>query len=206
VAAVAAVGVTVLLAAASVPLYFLTNQNWLVDGGENVAVAVLFAVAGFVIVRRQPRNPVGWILLVAPAGSQLLPADAGSYAQLAYRPGHRLPMGAVALLLEYSWAPVARSRKTVPAREIMEPISRYHTHSAALELTAPMRHRGGHRAKMCLFSALCRLLPREANLARKPGSGGDCLGPLLRDLDRSYLFCLGKRDQGNPIHENSGPI
>jgi hypothetical protein len=64
-------------------------------------------VAGFVIVRRQPRNPIGWILLVAPAGSQLLPADAGSYAQLAYRPGHRLPMGAVALLLEYSWAVVA---------------------------------------------------------------------------------------------------
>jgi len=107
VAAIAAAGVTVLLAAASVPLYFLTNQNWLVNGGENVAVAVLFAVAGFVIVRRQPRNPIGWILLVAPAGSQLLPADAGSYAQLAYRPGHRLPMGAVALLLEYSWAVVA---------------------------------------------------------------------------------------------------
>jgi hypothetical protein len=90
-----------------VPLYFLTNQNWLVNGGENVAVAVFFAVAGFVIVRRQPRNPIGWILLVAPAGSQLLPADAGSYARLAYRPGHRLPMGAVALLLEYSWAVVA---------------------------------------------------------------------------------------------------
>jgi hypothetical protein len=107
VAAIAAAGVTVLLAAASVPLYFLTNQNWLVNGGENVAVAVFFAVAGFVIVRRQPRNPIGWILLVAPAGSQLLPADAGSYARLAYRPGHRLPMGAVALLLEYSWAVVA---------------------------------------------------------------------------------------------------
>ena len=107
VAAIALVGVAVLLAAASVPLYFLTNQNWLVNGGENVAVAVLFVVAGFVIVRRQPRNPIGWILLVAPAGSQLLPADAGSYAQLAYRPGHRLPMGAVALLLEYSWAVVA---------------------------------------------------------------------------------------------------
>ena len=107
VTAIAAAGVTVLLAAASVPLYFLTNQNWLVNGGENVAVAMLFAVAGFVIVRRQPRNPIGWILLVAPAGSQLLPADAGSHAQLAYRPGHRLPMGAVALLLEYSWAVVA---------------------------------------------------------------------------------------------------
>jgi hypothetical protein len=60
---------------------------------------------GFVIVRRQPRNAIGWILLTAPAGLQLLPADAASYALLAYRLGHRLPFGAVALLLEYSWAP-----------------------------------------------------------------------------------------------------
>ncbi|HEY6310100.1 MAG TPA: hypothetical protein VIY52_04755 [Streptosporangiaceae bacterium] len=52
-----------------------------------------------------PRNPIGWILLTAPAGLQLLPAGAASYALLAYRLGHRLPSGAVALLLEYSWAP-----------------------------------------------------------------------------------------------------
>ena len=105
--AVAAVLVAgaVLLAAASVPLYALTHQNVLVNGGQNIAVAVLFSAVGFVVVRRQPRNPIGWILLTAPAGFQLLPADAASYALLAYRLGHRLPFGAVALLLEYSWAP-----------------------------------------------------------------------------------------------------
>ena len=97
----------VLLAAASVPLYALTHQNWLVNGGGNIAVAVLFGVVGFVVIRRQPRNPIGWILLVAPTGSQLLPADAASYALLVYRFGHRLPLGAVALLLEYSWVVVA---------------------------------------------------------------------------------------------------
>ena len=90
----------VLLAAASVPLYAMTHQNWLVNGIGNIVVAVLFAVVGFVIVRRQPRNPIGWILLVAPTGSQLLPADAQSYALLAYRHGHRLPLGSAALLLE----------------------------------------------------------------------------------------------------------
>jgi hypothetical protein len=103
-AAVLVVG-AVQLAAASVPLYALTHQNVLVNGGQNIAVAVLFSAVGFVIVRRQPRNPIGWILLTAPAGLQLLPADAASYALLAYRLGHRLPLGAVALLLEYSWAP-----------------------------------------------------------------------------------------------------
>jgi hypothetical protein len=105
-AAVLAV-LTALLAAASVPLYAMTHQNWLVNGIGNIVVAVLFAVVGFVIVRRQPRNAIGWILLIAPAGSQLLPADAASYALLAYRLGRRLPFGAVALLLEYSWAVAA---------------------------------------------------------------------------------------------------
>jgi len=105
-AAVLAV-LTALLAAASVPLYAMTHQNWLVNGIGNIVVAVLFAVVGFIIVRRQPRNAIGWILLIAPAGSQLLPADAASYALLAYRLGRRLPFGAVALLLEYSWAVAA---------------------------------------------------------------------------------------------------
>jgi hypothetical protein len=103
--AVVLVVLAVLLAAASVPLYALTHQNWQLNGGQNIAVAVLFSAVGLVIVRRQPRNAIGWILLTAPAGLQLLPADAASYALLAYRLGHRLPFGAVALLLEYSWAP-----------------------------------------------------------------------------------------------------
>ena len=105
-AAVLVVG-AVLLAAASVPLYAMTHQNVLVNGGQNIAVAVLFSAVGFVIVRRQARNPIGWILLTAPAALQLLPADAASYAVLAYRLGHRLPFGAVAVLLEYSWAPAS---------------------------------------------------------------------------------------------------
>jgi hypothetical protein len=105
--AAALVTLTALLAAASVPLYAMTHQNWLVNGIGNIVAAVPFAVVGFIIVRRQPRNPIGWILLIAPAGSQLLPADAASYALLAYRLGRRLPFGAVALLLEYSWAVAA---------------------------------------------------------------------------------------------------
>jgi hypothetical protein len=98
---------TVLLAAASVPLYVLTRQNWLVNGGGNIAVTVIFTAVGVTVVRRQPGNPIGWILLIAPAGSQLLPADASSYALLVYRQGHRLPLSALAVLLQYSWAVVA---------------------------------------------------------------------------------------------------
>jgi hypothetical protein len=106
-AAAVLVVLAVSLAGVSVPLYAMTHQNWLVNGGQNISVAVLFSAVGFVVVRRQPRNPIGWILLTAPASLQLLPADAASYALLAYRLGHRLPLGAVALLLEYSWAPAS---------------------------------------------------------------------------------------------------
>ncbi len=107
VTAAALVVLNVLLAAASVPLATLTHQNALVNAGVNIPGEVLFGIVGFVIVRRQPRNPIGWLLLVAPIGAQLLPADGTSYAQLAYRLGHRLPFGAVALLLQYSWTVIA---------------------------------------------------------------------------------------------------
>jgi hypothetical protein len=95
------------LLAVAIVLSGLDHTQSVLGSGPIIPIVVVYAGVGVVIARRQPRNPIGWILLVAPAGSQLLPADAGSYAQLAYRPGHRLPMGAVALLLEYSWAVVA---------------------------------------------------------------------------------------------------
>jgi hypothetical protein len=97
----------VLLAAASMPLYAVTRQNWLVNGGENIVVGVIFAVVGIVVVRHQPRNPIGWIMLVASAGSQAVPADAAAYALLVYRLGHRLPFGALAVLLQYTWTVAA---------------------------------------------------------------------------------------------------
>jgi hypothetical protein len=103
-AATALVVLGVLLAAISIPLYATSRQNWQVNGGENLVVALIFAAVGVAIVRRQPRNPIGWILLAATTGSQLLPADAQSYALLVYRLGHRLPFGPVAVLLGYSWA------------------------------------------------------------------------------------------------------
>jgi hypothetical protein len=102
-AAAALVACAVLLGAASVPLYAMTRQNWLVNGGGNIAVALIFDAVGFAVVRRQPRNPIGWLLLAATIGAQLLPSDAASYATLAYRLGHHLPLAAVAVLLGYSW-------------------------------------------------------------------------------------------------------
>jgi hypothetical protein len=92
----------VLLAGASVPLYAVTHRNVLAAGGENIALAVIFGSAGLVIARRQPRNPIGWLMLAGP-GLELLSVDGTLYAALTYRPGYHLPFGVVGILLDSSW-------------------------------------------------------------------------------------------------------
>ena len=67
-------------------------------------VELAFAVVGLLVALRQPRNAMGWLLL---AGSVLVALNfaAAYYAELDYRLGHHLPLGAVALVLQPSWAP-----------------------------------------------------------------------------------------------------
>jgi hypothetical protein len=78
----------VLLAGASVPLYAVTHQDVLANGGENIALAVIFGSVGLVIAWRQPHNPIGWLMLAGPALA-LLSIDGTLYAALTYRPGRR---------------------------------------------------------------------------------------------------------------------
>jgi uncharacterized membrane protein len=62
-----------------------------------------FALVGFVVARKQPRNPIGWImLLLAPIF--MLSSDAGMYSVMIYRLGHTgLPLGRVAVALTQLW-------------------------------------------------------------------------------------------------------
>ena len=62
-----------------------------------------FTAVGVVVVRHEPRNPIGWMLigvaLAVPAGN-----DGSTYADLDYTLHHgHLPLGHVALLLSSSW-------------------------------------------------------------------------------------------------------
>ncbi len=91
------------LAAALVPLSILARQNPATNGGETLVV-LPFAAAGFVVARRQPGNPVGWLLLTF-AACFLLSNDSGFYAAAVYRLGHHLPLGAAALVLYELWGP-----------------------------------------------------------------------------------------------------
>jgi hypothetical protein len=67
-------------------------------------LTLVFAVVGLLVALRQPRNSMGWLLLAASVLIQLNFA-ASYYAELDYRLGHHLPLGAVALVLQPSWAP-----------------------------------------------------------------------------------------------------
>ena len=94
--------VAALSTVATIPLSILANQN--VDGAIAVVIGVPAAAVGAVVARRLPRNPLGWLLLAV--GTCLVLANDGSdYALLAYRLGHRLPLGMVALGVNQLWGP-----------------------------------------------------------------------------------------------------
>jgi hypothetical protein len=62
-----------------------------------------YGIVGFVIARRQPRNPIGWILLAILLAIALGGA-AGQYALLYYHQGHRgLPLPRVGVFLAALW-------------------------------------------------------------------------------------------------------
>jgi hypothetical protein len=96
--AVAAACVVVLLAAAVGPLTSLTHSESGWSSAEQILEYLPLAAVGYLVARRQPRNPIGWLLLAAPAGV-FLSDDAGPYVLLVYKLGHRLPLGPVAAVL-----------------------------------------------------------------------------------------------------------
>jgi hypothetical protein len=96
--AIAVAAVVVLLAAAVVPLTLVTHSESGWSSAEQAAQYLPLAAVGFLVARRQPRNPIGWLLLAAPAGV-FISDDASVYVLLAYRLGYRLPLGPVAAVL-----------------------------------------------------------------------------------------------------------
>jgi len=107
VAAWSLVVLIILLWAASVPLAYATR--WAGSGfGENLAafIALLpITPVGFVVARRQPANPLGWMFLALVALLEL--GGVGTdYAWLSYRLGHHLPLAEVGVVLAPAWCPL----------------------------------------------------------------------------------------------------
>ena len=69
------------------------------------SVAFVTVLVGLTVAVRQPRNAIGWCLMGVPFFS-VLNIAASTYSVLDYRMRHgTLPLGAVAVLLQPSWAP-----------------------------------------------------------------------------------------------------
>jgi len=100
------IGVVVLLAAiASLLADGFSHQLTFTNDGTTLIICGIYAVVGVVVARRQPRNPVGWLLLMGMF-LYILTGEAGSYMDLRYRLGYsHLPLGPVAVVLQSLWVP-----------------------------------------------------------------------------------------------------
>jgi hypothetical protein len=107
VAAWSLVVLIIVLLAAGAPLGFATQ--WAGSGfGENLATFIILlpvVLIGFVVARRQPANPIGWMFLgLAAVG--VLGGVGADYAWLSYRLGHHLPLAAVGVAVAPVWGPL----------------------------------------------------------------------------------------------------
>jgi len=92
-------GLVAVLIAAYAPILVLAHQFGLGTFVTPFVIEVPYAAVGFLVARRQPRNPIGWLLLVG-CGAAVLSSDAGYYAWAVYAVGHRaLPLGWLSVLL-----------------------------------------------------------------------------------------------------------
>ena len=94
----------ILLVAADTPLASATQ--WAGTGyGENLAAAIAvlpMTFVGFVVARRQPGNPLGWMFLALVAVI-VLGGVGADYAWLSYQLGHHLPLAVVGVFLAPAW-------------------------------------------------------------------------------------------------------
>jgi hypothetical protein len=96
-------GIAAVLIAASFPLSAVAHQ--LTFGGVGqVLLMIPFAAVGSLVAYRQPRNPIGWLLLVT-ASTVAGGTDAGFYSVRAYHLDHHgLPLSRLAVFLTQGWA------------------------------------------------------------------------------------------------------
>jgi hypothetical protein len=95
---------TVVLTSAAAPLAVAAHQNPVTTATGLLAVTLPFAVVGLFVAWRQPRNPIGWLMLCFALGF-MLSIEAGSYDIADYRFGRGFPLGPVSLLLYLLWEP-----------------------------------------------------------------------------------------------------
>jgi hypothetical protein len=98
--------VTLVLLAANLPLVALAHEFTFSNVALGAFLGLPFALVGIVVANREPRNPVGWLLLASGFLGALC-SDAGMYSVLRYRLGDTgLPFGPLAAFLAPNWIPL----------------------------------------------------------------------------------------------------
>jgi hypothetical protein len=99
----------------TVTLSALIHQATFLNIATGVPIPLVYAAVGVVIARHQPRNPVGWILILFVV-LFLISVDAGYYAVLCYRMGYH------GLRRNHGYRPPgARARRTDRGRLPIDP-------------------------------------------------------------------------------------
>jgi hypothetical protein len=105
----AGLGVLVVVCTAAwVPMAFASHTSlagaFIGFAGTQAAVTLTYAGVGVVVARREPRNPIGWLLIGVGLAVSVGLVDGEQYSYLVYRRGyHGLPLGQLALLLGQCW-------------------------------------------------------------------------------------------------------
>ena len=94
-------GVAAASLAAMIPLSVFAQL--LGEGIVALVIGVPCMAIGFLVARRQPRNPLGWLFLVI-AIFLFVPTVGGDYAYLNYQLGHPLPFAAAGLAVDGLWS------------------------------------------------------------------------------------------------------
>jgi hypothetical protein len=86
--------------AAAVPMTVLSGQMF--NALVAAAIGVPCAAVGWLVTRRQPGNPIGWLFLMTGL-FMFLSTAGGDYGYYVYRLGHHLPLGAAGSALSQFW-------------------------------------------------------------------------------------------------------
>lgn len=100
-----AAGVVVLVfTALSVPLAVIVGSGLVKTSLAPAAVTLAFWVVGVLVARREPHNPIGWMLIASGALVMIGLIDAEQYSLAVYvRGDHQLPLGDVAVIVGQCW-------------------------------------------------------------------------------------------------------
>jgi hypothetical protein len=100
-----ALGVATILLTLAAVAFTAADHSFSAGDGGSIVLVPGFGIVGIIVALRQPRNPIGWVMLGC---AFFLSVDdaASAYSVFDYRNHHgSLPLGPLAVLTQPSWAP-----------------------------------------------------------------------------------------------------